>query len=113
MIISYRKIVVIAFVSFSIAASCRKDQTQTDDCFNNIATTRHIVNKQATVVLAGTEIYLVEQGTIDTRLYPCNLDTAFRVNNLPVKISGEVKGTSINGIAPCCGENFVITKISR
>lgn len=58
-------------------------------------------------------VYLVEEGTIDTRLIPCNFPMEFYQNDLQVNISGEVKSTQQIGSAPCCAENFVIKEISR
>ncbi len=58
-------------------------------------------------------VYLVEEGTIDTRLIPCNLSPDFYKDGLVVRISGLVKTTVRNTMAPCCAENFVIVKISR
>ena len=62
---------------------------------------------------SGDTFYIIEEGTIDTRLNPCILDKEFQQNNLKVKISGEVKLTIQGGPSPCCLENFVITKISK
>ena len=55
----------------------------------------------------------VEQGSIDTKLLPCNLPMEFIQDGLQVVISGEVKSTPQSGFGPCCTENFVITKITR
>jgi hypothetical protein len=101
-----------------ITISCKKeDKTgETINCFSNNLTTRQITNKRAVVKLTATAtepIYLVEEGTIDTRLLPCNLPMEFYQHNLSVTISGEVKATQQNGLAPCCAEDFVITKIAR
>lgn len=94
--------------------SCKKDNNKTDDCFPNETTYRQIVNKQATIrKLPSGLFYIVEQGTIDTKLNPCNLTTDFQVDNLQVTISGDVKATIQGGPGPCCTENLVITKITR
>lgn len=94
--------------------SCQKDNAKTTGCFPNDSTYRHIVDKPATVrQQPGGSFYLVEKGTVDTRLNPCNLPTGFQADNLQVTISGEVKVTIQGGPGPCCTENFVITKISR
>lgn len=94
--------------------SCKKDDTKTTDCFPNADTYRQIVDKPATVrQQASGTFYIIEQGTIDTKLNPCNLPTEFQVDNLQVTISGDVKATTQGGPGPCCIENFVITKITR
>jgi hypothetical protein len=95
--------------------SCKK-QDESTGCFSNAATTRVIANKKAMVKLTATAVepvYLVEEGSIDTRLIPCNFPPEFYENDLEVTISGEVKATPQTGLVPCCAENFVITKISR
>ena len=95
--------------------SCKKEDNA-PDCFPNASTVRVINNKKAVVRLTATAVepvYLVEEGTIDTRLIPCNLPMEFYQHNLQVIVSGEVKVTQQAGSVPCCAENFVITKISR
>ena len=94
--------------------SCKKDNNKIDDCFPNSTTSRQILNKPATIKQQpGGLFYIVEQGTIDTKLNPCNLTPEFQVDNLLVIISGDVKATVQGGPGPCCTENFVITKIAR
>ncbi|RPD43439.1 hypothetical protein [Paracnuella aquatica] len=95
--------------------SCKKEDKATD-CFSGISTVRTINNKRVVVKLTATyfePVYLVEEGTIDTRLIPCNFPIEFYQHDLQVTISGEVKATQQRGSAPCCAENFLITKISR
>jgi hypothetical protein len=91
--------------------SCKKDKETTSNCFSDIATTRKILNKEATVELFNNEFYIIEKGTIDTRLLPCSLGEEFKLNNLQVRITGEVKNTIPTGV--CCTENFIINKIIR
>ena len=94
--------------------SCKKDKANSNDCFPNVTTTRTILNKPATIKLQpGGVFYIVEQGTIDTKLNPCNLTTEFKVDNLQVTITGEVKATIQGGPGPCCTDDFYITKISK
>ena len=93
--------------------SCKKNETSKTDCFPNDITTRQIINKQASVKLTNGQFYIVEQGTIDTKLIPCNLTQDFQVDNLQVTISGDVKATAQGGSYSCCSENFVISKIVR
>jgi hypothetical protein len=97
----------------TIAPSCKKDKNSNSDCFPNSSTVRQINNAQATVKKAGEKFYIVEQGSIDTKLNPCTLPQEFQIDNLQVTISGDVKSTIQSGPGPCCTENFVIAKISR
>jgi hypothetical protein len=106
----------ILFVLMALLNGCRKaDKSNAADCFPGITTVRQIVNKQAVIKLTATAagVYLVEQGSIDSKLIPCNLPMEFYHNDLLVTISGEVKLTSRVALEPCCSDNFVITKISR
>jgi len=93
------------------AASCKKTDNKNNHCFEADITFRQIVNKQATVKLINNNFYLIELGTIDTRLNPCYLAPEFKVNDLQVVISGDVKATVQMPGEPCCTENFVLTKI--
>ena len=93
--------------------SCDKEGGFTDDCFSDQATTSQISDKAATVQLANGRYYLIESGTIDLRLLPCNLEEAYKQDGLQVTVSGYVKGDNTAQGEPCCTSNFVITKISR
>jgi len=107
---------VVPFLSLTVTAiiivACKKSATR-GDCFAGDATVRTIESKPATIKLLGNVFYIIEQGTIDTRLKPCSLAGDFKVDNLNVTISGEVKATLATDFGPCCIENFVITKITR
>ena len=104
----------IYLLMFSITVfSCKKEKSNSDDCDPNLTTSRVLVNRPATVLQPSDgQFYLIEHGTIDSKLLPCNLATAFKVHNLAVTISGDVKATVQGGPDPCCIEYFVITKIS-
>ena len=106
-------IVLTVIFTALLTSSCKKDK-KTDECFPGVATTRQILDKQATIKLSATAnpAYIVEQGSIDTKLIPCNLPLEFFQHDLQVIISGDVKVTAQAGW-PCCQENFVITKITR
>ncbi len=103
----------VVFTILVLFCACRK-KNDTGECFPGSPTVRQIVNKPAVVKVTATvtPVYLVEEGTIDTRLIPCNLPMEFLQHDLQVIISGDIKATS-QGAGPCCDENFVITKISR
>ncbi len=105
---------LIAFVlPMTMISSCKKDNNTNTECFPNSSTVRQITNAKATVRAVGGKFYLVEQGTIDTKLNPCTLTQEFQVDSLQVTISGDVKLTQYNGLEPCCTDNFLISKISR
>ena len=103
----------VGFICF-FSNSCKKDDSKKNDCLPTATTFRQIIDKPATIRQqpAGT-FYIVEQGTIDGQLIPCNLTADFQIDNLLVIISGDVKTTVQGGPGPCCTENFVITKITK
>ena len=109
----YITILIASLFILTILPSCKKDNNSNIDCFPNSSTVKQITNAQATVKKSGEKFYIVEQGSIDTRLNPCTLPQEFQVDNLEVTISGDVKSTFQDGAEPCCTENFVITKISK
>ena len=96
-----------------LVTGCKQDDQNGAPCFGGAPTTRHIINKPATVQLSGGEYYIVEQHTIDTRLLPCYLKQEFRISGLSVKVSGEVKGSIPGSNGPCCTEGLIIAKITR
>lgn len=104
---------ILSFALLLVFLSCKKNSTAPVDCFPNTATVRTITDKPATVKLTNGQYFLVEQGTIDTKLSPCNLSQDFQVDDLQVIISGEVKSTIRSGVGPCCTDNFVIGKITK
>lgn len=109
----YITTLIASLFIMTILPSCKKDNNSNTDCFPNRSTVRQITNAQATVKKSGEKFYIVEQGSIDTRLNPCTLPQEFQVDNLQVTISGDVKSTLQGGPEPCCTENFTITKISK
>jgi hypothetical protein len=110
---NYYLVLTILFGVTTIFQSCKKNKSSTVECFPNEITTRQITNKQATIQLTNGQFYIVEQGTIDTKLNPCNLTQEFQVNNLQVTISGDIKETTQGVSGPCCTDNFVISKITK
>lgn len=106
---------LIPLFSLLMIFSCKKDKKEVE-CFDNLRTVREVVNKKATVRLTATAVapvYLVEEGSIDTKLVPCNFPHEFYKDGLIVTISGLVKETAPGTFGPCCYENFVIVDISR
>ncbi len=105
---------ILTFAALAILpVSCKKQDKQ-EECFPDTATTRQITDKPAVIKVTATvnAVYLVEQGTVDTKLIPCNLPKDYMQNDLNVIVSGDVKATA-QGSGPCCSENFFITKITR
>jgi hypothetical protein len=101
---------VIIVLAFSLLVSCKKEKVS--DCYNDLTTIRSLSNVNATVVQQiNGDYYIIETGTIDTRLKPCSLPVEFQVNNLQVVITGETKLISSNALEPCCTE--VIGKIEK
>jgi hypothetical protein len=103
----------LVIVSLLLLLSCAKNQSSALDCLQDEITVRNIVKAEATIIRTGELYYIIEQGTIDTRLLPCNLDPAYETDRLQVVISGMVKASAQIGPGPCCTENFVITFISK
>lgn len=97
----------------AVIISCNKDNNNSTTCDPNASTIRQILNKKASIKLMGTQFYIIEEGMIDTKLNPCNLAPEFKIDNLLVTISGNVKSTTYIGVGPCCTENFVITAIIK
>jgi hypothetical protein len=92
---------------------CRKNNRSDTACWPDLSTERQIADKPAVVKYFDNQFFLIEQGTIDTRLKPCKLPAAFQIDGLSVIISGEVK-TAVQATGqPCCTNNFVITNIYR
>lgn len=103
---------ILVFCLIFISA-CKKDKVKTNDCLPDTVAARQILNKRATVQKQPNGLYyLIEQGTIDTKLNPCNLPPDFQIDNLTVTITGEVKLTTQGGPGPCCTDDFVIFMIS-
>ncbi len=109
----YLSHVALLAVLVMLFYSCKKTKATEPNCFSSDTTTRQIVDKQALIKLTNGKYYILEQGTIDSKLIPCNLAQAFQVNNLQVIISGDVKATVRPPLEPCCSENFVIKKIEK
>lgn len=109
----------VFFISVTSAAImllfsfCRKEKGTSNDCFPGAITYRTVIDQPAIVKQAGGVFFLVEQGSIDSKLVPCNLPADFQFDLLPVTISGDVKTTVQGGPGPCCTEYFVIKKIKR
>ena len=104
---------IIFLFNIAIISSCKKDNSQNNNCFSDSPTVRQIADAKATIKSSGGEFFIVEQGSIDTKLNPCTLAKEFQIDNLSVMVTGDVKSTSRNPSEPCCTDNFVITKIAK
>ncbi len=102
-------VLLVALLFFS----CKKDDNANKDCSASKITQRQIKDAKASVFHSGNTYYIVEQGTIDTKLLPCNLPQEFRIDKLSVIVSGDVKATVQTHFGVCCTEEFVITQISK
>jgi hypothetical protein len=112
----YTQILLGFFIAMTCSVSCKKDKKPTG-CHTDVPTVRTITDQRAVIKVTATfthPVYLVEQGSIDTRLIPCTpFPMEFYQHDLEVTISGEVKLTPRDGQGPCCFENFMITKIAK
>ncbi len=94
--------------------SCKKQNNKPEDCYANEVTYRTLLNAQATIKKSpDNNFFIIEQGTIDTKLNPCNLQDDFKIDSLQVIVTGNVKRTERFGFGPCCIEDFVISSIRR
>lgn len=106
-------IISVAVLLF-VLISCKKSQSkQVPGCFANATTTRQISNKQATIRIDAGQALIVEDGIIDSRLLPCELQNDFKQDGLRVIVSGDVKNLVQSPSGPCCLYNFFITHITR
>jgi hypothetical protein len=105
----------ILLLLMTLLNRCKKNDKLSENCFSGAPTIRQILNKQAIIKITAPNAspYLVETGSIDGKLIPCNLPSEFNQNDLLVTISGEVKQRTQSGLEPCCSENLFITKITR
>ena len=102
---------IVAILILSIVSSCKKNKDVNTECSPNSPTVRQITNAQATIKKDQGKFFIVEKGSIDSRLNPCSLPQDFQMNDLSITVSGDVKETPQSN--PCCTENFVITEISK
>jgi hypothetical protein len=107
------RLILYSVIMVASINSCKKQDNINSNCFADATTNRIILNKPASIKLLRSKFYIIEQGTIDSQLNPCNLPLEFQTDKLNVTISGEVKATIQNGLEPCCIDDFVITKITR
>ena len=103
----------LGFVIILSNSACKKEAVSTSGCYPGAETIRQIEDKQATIQQVDNVYYILEQGTIDTRLLPCNLPQEFKEDGLSVVVSGAVKARIRNGVEPCCTDNFVIDEIKN
>ena len=105
---------ITLFLLATSAYSCKKHKA-TAPCSPDNTTIRTITDKKAVIQVTATvnPAWIIEEGSTDTKLIPCNLPMEFYQNGLQVVISGDVKLTVQDSQAPCCNQSFIITKITR
>jgi hypothetical protein len=106
----------VIFIAVALSPGCRKSKdVASDRCDNNRQTIRVITDRPAKVVVGATiyGAYYIEEGTIDTRLIPCEVPMEFMQHGLKVVISGEIKQRKARSGEPCCAEDIVITNIRK
>jgi hypothetical protein len=106
----YQKFIA-AILIISALSSCKKRKDVTADCSPNSPTVRKVTNAQATIKKDQGKYFIIEKGSIDSKLNPCALPEEYQINDFSITVSGDVKETHQSNI--CCTENFLITKISK
>lgn len=105
-----------------IATGCKKDKKDKEEtldvlppCYKQSPVYRELKDKRATVKVTATAIgtYLVEEGSIDTKLITCDLPLEFQKNNLEVIINGGVHDMPPVSNFPCCIQSLDITSIRK
>jgi hypothetical protein len=104
-------LLLVLFAS-GLCMSCKKEK-QKDSCSSEAAIVRQIDQDSAVVKYSDGSYFIIEDGTIDERLLPCSMTDEFKIDNLRVLISGNVKETIQISGNPCCLAYFEITSISK
>lgn len=106
---------LIATFLFTGLSACKKSSnTNTEvDChlLADQVTIRSLIMQPATIKQEGDLFFIAEDGTIDQKLRPCNLTQDFKVHNLKVVVTGEVKKPSLFS-SYCCVYDLLIHKIN-
>ncbi|MBX3241078.1 MAG: hypothetical protein KIT80_16345 [Chitinophagaceae bacterium] len=106
---------ILLFITVSLIFACKK-QDESTECSPGKPILRTITGKKATVRITATAVmpvYLVEEGTIDSKLIPCNLPMDYYKEGLVVTISGRTQLAEPYTSFPCCIESLFITAISK
>lgn len=103
----------ITALIIGLLTGCQKDNnSENPDCSSG-AVLQSVVDQLAIVKQQGSEFYLIPEGAIDSKYYPCSIPEAFQVNDLPVKITGDIRAKASAGPGPCCNYWVQLFSISR
>lgn len=108
-------LLITAFLFTGLPACKKSSNTNTEgDCplLADQATIRTLIMQPATIKQEGRLFFIVEDGTIDQKLRPCNLTQDLQVHDLKVVVTGEVK-KQLSFSSYCCVDELLIHKISR
>lgn len=96
----YSSLILMTLIGISL--SCNKDAVKDGSCFPNTETYRQLKDAPAEIWENGSSHFLImEDGTTDARLLPCNLPAEFQVNGLLITVGGDIKAFVHAGPAPC------------
>jgi hypothetical protein len=103
----------VTAIAIVLLTGCQKEKyAENPDCSSG-AVLQSVVDQPAVVIQLGSDYYLIPEGSIDSRYYPCSIPEAFRVNDLPVKITGDIRAKASAGPRPCCDYWIQLFSISR
>lgn len=108
------KISLALVMSFCLLQACSKNENglEAGDCSSG-PVLRMITNQVATIKINVEGCYIVEDSTYDSKLFPCAISDEYKVDNLRIVVTGEVRNRVANTFYPCCQYNLAISKIDK
>lgn len=101
------------YFSFALLAGCGKSESDSGYCgFANDPTIGSVHNRAATISKTSDFFYIRLTGS-DTTLGPCNLPDEYKVPDLPITVTGDLKPTNHVAYLGSNHFNFVITAVSK
>lgn len=105
--------ICVMALAIGLLTGCQKDNTSENPDCSSGPVLQSVVDQLAIVKQQGSEYYLFPEGSIDSKYFPCSIPEAFRVNDLPVKITGDIRAKASTGPGPCCSYWVQLFSISR
>lgn len=105
---------VFLITSFALCLfSCKKEKQIRQDCFEGFTAQRQLTDAAAIIKMIDETYFIMEEGTYDERLFPCNLPDKFKKNDLTIKVSGTVYAFASAPPGPVYTNGLVISAISE